>query len=504
MSFRAFWKLEFILVLALLIFYFALRLPNLTLQPIFADEAIYIRWAQIMRSEPTLRFVSMQDGKTPLFMWAMIPFLKIFEDPLFAGRLLSVLSGFFMAAGVFFIAYKHINLRVAVWAVFLMVITPYIVFFDRMALVDSMLAAFSIWSLALCLWLVQKPRLDLAMFLGYVLGASMLVKTPGFFNVLVTPFAALVFRKKSSPGSFLKTLGFFGISLFISMVIYNLLRLGPGFVNLSSRNQDYVHSPLRLLEYPLDPFMPHVRDFLEWVPGFLSYPIFAFILGGVGIALINFRKNRIGAAILVWALIPMLVQAALLKTFTARYVLSGIAPMLILAAWAVDVLSQVVKKRANLYLVNGILAVGISILPLIFDYNLLTDPFKVPLARNEREGYFEEWTAGYGFKQIAAFLIDKSRERSVVVGTEGSFGTLPDGLWIYLDKTPNISVIGGGPTISANLREAAKENLTYFVANKSRFPWTFEGTEKIMEFPKAKGVKKEQNAILLFQVFPER
>ena len=70
--------------------YFALRLPNLTLQPIFADEAIYIRWAQVMRAEPTLRFLSLSDGKTPLFMWAMIPFLKVFSDPLFAGRFLSV------------------------------------------------------------------------------------------------------------------------------------------------------------------------------------------------------------------------------------------------------------------------------------------------------------------------------------------------------------------------------------------------------------------------------
>ena len=45
--------------------------------PVFADESIYIRWAQIMRSEATLRFLPLSDGKQPLFMWAAIPFLKI-------------------------------------------------------------------------------------------------------------------------------------------------------------------------------------------------------------------------------------------------------------------------------------------------------------------------------------------------------------------------------------------------------------------------------------------
>ena len=94
-------KLEFVLGLLIVILYFFLRLPNLTLQPIFADEAIYIRWAQVMKSEPTLRFLPLTDGKAPLFMWIMMPMFKIFDsdligvdDPLFAGRFLSVLSGF--------------------------------------------------------------------------------------------------------------------------------------------------------------------------------------------------------------------------------------------------------------------------------------------------------------------------------------------------------------------------------------------------------------------------
>src|SRR3989344_360374 len=167
----------------IIILYFSLRLPNLTLQPIFADEAIYIRWAQVMRAEPTLRFLPVSDGKTPLFMWSLIPLLKIFEDPLFAGRFLSVLSGFVTLAGVFALSWLVFGKRSAFWAALIYAIVPYTVFFDSMALVDSMLAAFTIWSIFFSVWLLKSQRLDLSMILGFLLGGAMLTKTPAIVNL---------------------------------------------------------------------------------------------------------------------------------------------------------------------------------------------------------------------------------------------------------------------------------------------------------------------------------
>src|SRR3989344_5804660 len=73
------WKSTILLGILILILALGLRLYNLTYLPIFADEAIYIRWAQIMQAESTLRFLPLSDGKQPLFMWGMIPFLKIFK-----------------------------------------------------------------------------------------------------------------------------------------------------------------------------------------------------------------------------------------------------------------------------------------------------------------------------------------------------------------------------------------------------------------------------------------
>ncbi|KKU74843.1 MAG: hypothetical protein UX99_C0005G0003 [Candidatus Amesbacteria bacterium GW2011_GWB1_47_26] len=64
-----------IIGLSILLLATTLRFWNLNSLPIFADEAIYVRWSQVMRAESSLRFLPLSDGKQPLFMWLTIPFL---------------------------------------------------------------------------------------------------------------------------------------------------------------------------------------------------------------------------------------------------------------------------------------------------------------------------------------------------------------------------------------------------------------------------------------------
>src|SRR3990167_10185942 len=98
-KFFSWWMFGLFGILVLVVGFF-LRLYRLNLLPIFADEAIYVRWAQVMQAEPTLRFLPLSDGKQPLFMWLVIPFLKVFRDPLFAGRFVSVLTGIGILIGL--------------------------------------------------------------------------------------------------------------------------------------------------------------------------------------------------------------------------------------------------------------------------------------------------------------------------------------------------------------------------------------------------------------------
>jgi len=159
----------------------------------------------------------------------------------------------------------------------------------------------------------------------------------------------------------------------------------------------------------------------------------------------------------------------------------------------VDQLCQRFKKYNLRFMILG--AGILAVLPLILDYQLLTNPFEADLPRESKRGYFEEWTAGYGLDEVAKFLIIEAKKESIVVGTEGSFGTLPDGLEIYLDKSHHltdnnhkISVVGGKATISAQLKQAALDHPTYYVANRAKnFPVPSE-LKLLKEYPKVIGL----------------
>lgn len=489
-------KIELIILFILITAYFLLRLPNLTLQPIFADEAIYIRWAQVMKSEPTLRFLPLTDGKTPLFMWIMIPLFKVFDDPLYAGRFLSIISGFFTLLGVLFLTKKVFNLKAALWAVFLYVITPYTIFFDRMALVDSMLAAFAVWIVYFAIWLSQSLRLDIAMFLGYLLGGAVLTKTPGMIHFLLLPLSFLAFRfDKSKKQTLIKLVLFWTVAIGIGFFMYNMLRLGPQFQMLSSRNQDYIFSPVELIGRPLDPFLPHFNDISDWFPKLLTWSVLAAISVGIWFT----RKNKLGLVVLIWALIPLLINMAFLRTFTARYLLSSIPLFLIIGGFGVSKIITQLKFSKNF----SIFLMLFLLLPqaMYFNFFLLTSPQDAPMPKAERKGYLEDWTAGYGFKEIALILQEEKKRGRVVVGTEGSFGTLPDGLYIYLDKA-NIDVIGGRATISAELRDAAKKSPTYFVGNKKGLEGALENVQLIKEYPKAQSKEGLIDSTAFYKVLP--
>src|SRR3989338_5478833 len=169
------------------------RIINLKGIPIFTDEAIYIRWAQIGLNDPAHRYISLTDGKQPLMTWAMYPFLKLFEDPLIAGRLVSVLGGALSVIGIYILAKTLFDRKAAVFSVILYTISPFSMVYERLALMDSLLAMFGIWCLYLQVLLIKKLKLDVALILGITAGAAFLTKTSSSFFFFFFPFSLLIF-----------------------------------------------------------------------------------------------------------------------------------------------------------------------------------------------------------------------------------------------------------------------------------------------------------------------
>lgn len=504
---KGFW-LTFLLGLLIALFGFSLRVYRLTLLPVFDDEAIYIRWSQVMRVEPTLRFLPLSDGKQPLFMWVTMPFLKVFGDPLFAARFVSVLTGVGTLVGVIVLAYLLFkSKRAALVAGVLYALSPFMVFFDRLALADSMLAMFGVWFLIFALQTARKLRLDLAMISGFILGSALLTKSPALFFVLLIPttylFSQWPKKLKQMPLHLIKLVGFSVVTLAIGYGMYNILRLGPNFNMIAIRNKDYVYPLTHFWTSFKDPLLPFADRSLEWLS--MMGPILLLVLGAFGI-FFNFRKNWREVLLLgFWSVAPILAQAEFAKVFTARYILFSLPPLIVLSA------SAVLAKERLWKSIVLILFLGFVLQAARFDYSLLTDPEKANLPRSERSGYLEEWTAGTGIKEVADFLnaqAVKNPGQRIVVGTEGYFGTLPDGLQMYVNNNANITVIGVGVIIDkvhASLIDSKKfGNPTYLVVNNTRFKGDAEkqGLKLLAAYPKAVRPDGSREALLFFEVTP--
>src|ERR1035437_962898 len=156
MGFIKKYRLEILVSLVITLLYFSLRLIYLTRLPIFTDEAIYLRWAQIALHDSSWRFISLTDGKQPMFVWVAMILIKFIHDPLIAGRLVSVGTGFLTMLGLVTLTYELFkNKRTAFLVAVLYIVYPFAQVLDRMALYDSMVATFYVWALYVSVLLVR-------------------------------------------------------------------------------------------------------------------------------------------------------------------------------------------------------------------------------------------------------------------------------------------------------------------------------------------------------------
>ena len=481
---------RFFLLILISGFYFFSRLQNLTSIPVFGDEAIYIRWSQIIQSEETLRFIPQTDGKQPLFMWLNAITLKFVQDPLVAGRIISVFAGFALLLVLFlttaiFLNYeaKEINILKfikisinknfysAVFTSLIYCLIPFSFFFDRLALADTLLSFFGLLALLFSFLLSKYPRLDLALILGFVLGLSWLTKSPAIYFVVLSFFTFIILKKKSTIYNLISTIYLPIISSIIAFLIYNILRLGPQFQMIALRNKDYIWTISEILRHPLDPLKPHLINTLSIYNQYISWPLLIFAIFGLFLLFKKNWKSETGnwkfVILCAWWILPLIANSAMAKVFTARYILFTLPSLIILIS--IGFLNFLAKIKPNFLKI--IFFIAVFILNINFIYKISTNPFNQKLVSTE-QGYLSDWTSGWGIKESADFLKQRSLSANVIVGTEGAFGTLPDGLQIYGNKIPRLTILGVGLgffELPANLVDAKNHgDEVYLLINKSR------------------------------------
>jgi hypothetical protein len=103
---------------------------------------------------------------------------------------------------------------------------------------------------------------------------------------------------------------------------------------------------------------------------------------------------------------------------------------------------------------------------LLKDVFIIKDFKDAPVPQSDKGQFITGWPSGVGVAESIKFLQEEAKSQKIFVGTQGTFGLMPYALEIYLDKNPNIKIVGywplgGNPPMDA--LAANKKMPAYFV-----------------------------------------
>lgn len=451
------------------VLYWLTRLVQLTALPVFADEAIYIRWAQLITHDRIYLFFALNDGKPPLFMWLLLPLLQVIGNPLVAGRVLSALAGY----GQLWINDQLVRALGGGWvariaAATILITSPFWFFHHRLAVMDALLTLClsSCWLGMLLLhrslqskkatptqWTTLGASLCLT---GVAWGAALWTKTPALFLAPIFIGAAYFLPWFESELSFNQTVSLvrdlnaktlrwfayrsaaFALTGALGLAIFLLLKLHPAFGSLFGRSSDFSYGISDVLKQGPLIVARNIDRVLPWLAAYLRPEL----IGLSAIALLVSSKRRLHWWILgsglVW-IAPLLIIG---KTLHPRYFLPISLFITVSGALFWEEVWNFLQRQKDNFMplsiftvLTGFFLVGSLRFMLLAQF----DTNRTPFVPHDREQYLTEWSSGHGLTQVRDRIITEVHAGNrVTVVTEGSFGTLPDGLLMYFDRIPEI------------------------------------------------------------------
>jgi hypothetical protein len=429
---------------------------NITILPVFADEAIYIRWGQFFGREPIkYLFFPLYDGKTPLFIWIVGICSKLPLDPLFIGRAISVISSLVAAiATAKLTELISPSKRTFTIAFLLWTLLPFSLIYSRLALIDMML---TMWlSVSLYFFfsaLLESKKMRLSLLLpGLFWGLALY-----FLPVYLVIFLLARIRKQTSISINQLIYSLIGFALGSGMLLVMIIT--PLFPFLFQRGADFTFSSQEILFNLPHILVTNTFRMGKWLILYCS-PLMLLT-----IYLLKEKKPQViwlFVGLLFW-LLPFLITG---KVLSSRYILPSLIFIVPLMAGAFIKIPSKFK---------GMVAIVFITYCLYWNYFLLFNPNATPFPIEDRVQFLTDWSSGHGIKQSAEYLIDIAKTQKVLVATEGFFGTLPDGLMIYLDGKPeldNMRVEGVGLPIFGIpklLAETSGFDRKFVIVNEHRF-----------------------------------
>jgi 4-amino-4-deoxy-L-arabinose transferase-like glycosyltransferase len=422
-------------IVFLSILYFVFRLINLTKLPIFNDEAIYLDWGWRETHRAGFLYYSLYDAKQPLLMWIFGIAESIISDPLFAGRFVSVVTGFLTLIGVYKLARYSFKEKVALVSVLFYIVIPIFSFYDRQALMESSIAAVGIWSCFFLLKSLKENSLVFSALSGITLGIGFFIKSSSLvfiFSYVLIIIVYIFFSKKIQiVNHFFTMAGFFLISI-------SLLLINPQFWDTLASNSRYSLTVNELLNFPIGHWFNSLFVNIQ-IAFFHTTPLF-FLIGLAGIVYILAKKKIFNNLFLLFFLLSFSIATFLVRVPTDRYLISFLPFLVIPVSY---VIIFVLHKNKNL---GAIFVFIIFVIPLCLtlleivnpiDYFLLTGRY-TPFGNS---GYLQGATSGYAVNDAIAYFQKTSESSKIIISIGENTGNPESAISDYFYKNPNVQVV---------------------------------------------------------------
>jgi 4-amino-4-deoxy-L-arabinose transferase-like glycosyltransferase len=439
-----------IILITLVIGYLITHLLGLLELPVFADEAIYIRWSQLIIDDlPRYLFFAMNDGKTPLFFWILAPFQYLFSDQLFSARFVAVMIG--LAQMLIIMKITSLltkNKKTIYLSGLLVMILPFWYFHHRMALTDGLMTLMISGSMYFLInEFVVKQKSKNILFSGICFGLALLAKIPAilfipsyFILILLIPNLT----KKNIFGALIKII----LILTLGGLIFLSLIISPSFIQLFNRSGDFLFPLAEILSGRWLDTIPSLPVYFGYFVVYMTPTLVLIMLMGLFA-----HKNKVIVHVFFWTGILFLLPIALMgKVVYPRYLFPAVLNFTLASVFAIEDLFIWIKKFKNKS--SHLLLTGFLVLMLsntvansgIFIFTSINNHTQIPFVSSDVVQYLTEWSSGHGLFETSQLIKKEAQNQTIAVATEGYFGSLPDGLNLYFhnEDVSNIAIDGVG------------------------------------------------------------
>lgn len=469
--------------------------------PIFVDESINLWWLYRL-TEFGEWWRPLGDGK-PLEVWLALPLIWLGYDALSCMRALHVLAGIMTTLLVYMFVARFAGRYVAFVSALFNAVCPWSVFYQRLAIADTYLCSAGLLTLFTVFQVISKSDWYAIVLLSVSLVLSAMAKMPvGFIFIAALPIALFWVQREnrgwSLQGKRELLMAYIPVCLLLAIVIavalYQFWRgeaPGFGFRLVMSKTQST--NRLALLASNL------VRLADEFSAPLT--PVIALILL-IGVILSLWRGNWVQRWLASWSLLSLGLIVSVAAFWGSRYFLFVVPPLVIssVSGWY-SILNRLTGR-------GRVVATLTLLVPctVYMAYQSGLRIFNPPLARWSQGDwlYISGWPSGYGYPEMAAYLLSAPDRPPVVytfeVGTAMQLRAyLPKGME---HKVQQLQLVDGKYLTIEEARAYLLSHSPAWLVTRSSIdpndPWANRHLRRIVGFRKPRSAIE----VTLYEVIP--